>query len=82
MGILALFEKIYDGEPILTVFSLIEEDVSVKGFMWKLLHSLELAFFLLRVPFLGKIYFLILGALVSFSNFRINDHFRMSNCFS
>jgi hypothetical protein len=33
MGILALFEKIYDGEPILTVFSLIEEDVSVKGFM-------------------------------------------------
>jgi hypothetical protein len=33
MGIVALFEKIYDGEPILTVFPLIEEDVLAKGFM-------------------------------------------------
>ncbi len=32
MVIVALFEKIYDGEPILTVFPLIGEDVSVKGF--------------------------------------------------
>jgi hypothetical protein len=41
LGILALFEEIYDGEPILTVFSNIGEDVhllyntvvSIKGMM-------------------------------------------------
>jgi hypothetical protein len=27
LGIVALFEKIYDDEPILTIFSNIEEDV-------------------------------------------------------
>jgi hypothetical protein len=31
--LVALFEKIYDGEPILTVFSLFGKDVSVKSFM-------------------------------------------------
>ncbi len=33
LGFVALLEKNYDGEPILTVFSLIEEDVLVKGFV-------------------------------------------------
>ncbi len=37
LGIVALFEKIYDGEPILTVFSNIGEDyntvVAMKGIM-------------------------------------------------
>jgi hypothetical protein len=31
-GIVALFEKIYDGEPILTVFSNIREDVQYRCF--------------------------------------------------
>ncbi len=37
LGIIALFEKIYDGEPFLTVFSNIGKDyntvVSIKGIM-------------------------------------------------
>jgi hypothetical protein len=37
LGIMALFEKIYDGEPFLTVFSNIGDDynsvVSMKGIM-------------------------------------------------
>ncbi len=32
LGIVALFEKIYDGEPILTVFSNIGEDVQYRCF--------------------------------------------------
>jgi hypothetical protein len=31
LGIVAFFEKIYDGEPILTVFSVIEEVVCFKS---------------------------------------------------
>jgi hypothetical protein len=32
LGIIALFEKMYDGERILTVFSNIREDVQYRGF--------------------------------------------------
>ncbi len=32
LGIVALFEKIYDGEPILTVFSNIGEDLQYRCF--------------------------------------------------
>ncbi len=46
LEILALFEKIYDGEPILTVVSNIGEDyntaVSNKCIMWKVCRSLTL----------------------------------------
>ncbi len=30
LGIVVLFEKIYDGEPILTIFSVIGEDVKYR----------------------------------------------------
>jgi hypothetical protein len=43
LGIVALFEKIYDGEPIIIVFSNIGEDyntvVAMKGIMCKLCRS-------------------------------------------
>ncbi len=43
LEILALFEKIYDGEPILNVVSIIGEDfntvVSIKCIMWKVCRS-------------------------------------------
>ncbi len=43
LEILALFEKIYDGEPILTVVSNNGEDyntvVSIKCIMWKVCRS-------------------------------------------
>ncbi len=43
LEILALFEKIYDGKPILTAVSNIGEDfntvVSIKSIMWKVYRS-------------------------------------------